>query len=103
MCREQFIDELAEMGCYGLSIPQQYGGFEDDGQADHLMMVIASDETITGIIWDSRKPDHPPRAAVKSLGQRGNRGSKTDATYHASPQGKFKRRLPLPSRMLGQT
>lgn len=41
---QQFIDELAEMGCYGLSIPARYGGFQDDDQPDHLMMVIASDE-----------------------------------------------------------
>ncbi len=41
---EQMIDELAELGCYGLSIPVQYGGYQDDDAPDHLQMVIASDE-----------------------------------------------------------
>lgn len=41
---QQFIDELAELGCYGLSIPIRYGGYQDNDSPDHLMMVIASDE-----------------------------------------------------------
>jgi (2S)-methylsuccinyl-CoA dehydrogenase len=41
---EEILDELAEMGCFGLSIPARYGGFQDDADPEHISMVIVSDE-----------------------------------------------------------
>jgi (2S)-methylsuccinyl-CoA dehydrogenase len=41
---DEIIEGLASMGAFGLSIPEQYGGMQDDGNADHLPMVVATEE-----------------------------------------------------------
>ena len=41
---DQIINGLANMGAFGLSIPQQYGGAQDDDEPDHLGMVVATEE-----------------------------------------------------------
>jgi (2S)-methylsuccinyl-CoA dehydrogenase len=41
---DEIIEELGQMGCFGMSIPARYGGFQDDSHPDHTGMVIVSDE-----------------------------------------------------------
>jgi (2S)-methylsuccinyl-CoA dehydrogenase len=41
---ESIIEGLAEMGCFGLSVPEEYGGFASGGSSDLLGMVIATEE-----------------------------------------------------------
>ncbi|MDQ1392355.1 MAG: (2S)-methylsuccinyl-CoA dehydrogenase [Acidimicrobiaceae bacterium] len=41
---ESLIAGLAEMGCFGLSVPEEYGGFASGGPSDLLGMVIATEE-----------------------------------------------------------
>jgi (2S)-methylsuccinyl-CoA dehydrogenase len=41
---EELIAGLAEMGVFGLSIPEQYGGFASGGESDYYGMVIATEE-----------------------------------------------------------
>jgi len=41
---ESVIAGLAEMGCFGLSVPEQYGGFAAGGESDLMAMVIATEE-----------------------------------------------------------
>ncbi|MEM7323947.1 MAG: acyl-CoA dehydrogenase family protein [Actinomycetota bacterium] len=41
---EELIDGLAEMGLFGLSIPEEYGGFATGGESDFYGMVIATEE-----------------------------------------------------------
>lgn len=41
---ETVIEGLAEMGCFGLSVPEEYGGFASGGESDLLGMVIATEE-----------------------------------------------------------
>jgi len=41
---EEIIAGLAELGCFGLSVPEQYGGFAQGGESDYLGMVIATEE-----------------------------------------------------------
>lgn len=41
---EEVIRSLAELGCFGLSVPQRYEGFQDDNSPDNLGMVIATEE-----------------------------------------------------------
>ncbi len=41
---EPMLQDLAALGCFGLSIPARYGGFQDDGHPDHMAMVLVSDE-----------------------------------------------------------
>ena len=41
---EELIDGLAEMGLFGLSIPEDYDGFATGGESDYYGMVIATEE-----------------------------------------------------------
>jgi (2S)-methylsuccinyl-CoA dehydrogenase len=41
---EEILAPLREMGCLGLSIPERYGGTSPDAGADHLAMVVVTEE-----------------------------------------------------------
>ena len=41
---EDIIEGLAELGCFGLSVPEEYGGFATGSESDYMGMVIATEE-----------------------------------------------------------
>jgi (2S)-methylsuccinyl-CoA dehydrogenase len=41
---DEIITGLAELGTFGLSVPEEYGGFSAGGEAEYLGMVIATEE-----------------------------------------------------------
>lgn len=41
---EDIISGLAELGCFGLCLPQRYGGFQDDNKPDNTGMVVVTEE-----------------------------------------------------------
>ncbi len=41
---ENVINGLAELGCFGLCIPEQYGGFQADDNPDNTAMVVVTEE-----------------------------------------------------------
>ena len=41
---EDVIAGLAEIGAFGLSVPAEYGGFNEGGDSEYLGMVIATEE-----------------------------------------------------------
>ncbi|HET6810180.1 MAG TPA: acyl-CoA dehydrogenase family protein [Acidimicrobiales bacterium] len=41
---EEVISGLAEIGGFGLSVPEEYGGFATGGESDYLGMVVATEE-----------------------------------------------------------
>ncbi|MBV8305346.1 MAG: acyl-CoA/acyl-ACP dehydrogenase [Acidimicrobiia bacterium] len=45
---EEIIGGLAEMGGFGLSVPEEYGGFASGGESDYLGMVVATEELSRG-------------------------------------------------------
>ncbi len=45
---EDLIRELSELGVFGLSVPEEYGGFAQGGQHDYLGMVVATEELSRG-------------------------------------------------------
>jgi (2S)-methylsuccinyl-CoA dehydrogenase len=45
---EEVIGGLAEMGAFGLSIPDEYGGFASGGESDYMGMVVATEELSWG-------------------------------------------------------
>jgi (2S)-methylsuccinyl-CoA dehydrogenase len=45
---DDVIDMLAEMGCFGVSTPEQYGGFATGGDDELVGMVIATEELSRG-------------------------------------------------------
>jgi (2S)-methylsuccinyl-CoA dehydrogenase len=45
---EDVISGLAEIGGFGLSVPEEYGGYASGGEADYLGMVVATEELSWG-------------------------------------------------------
>jgi (2S)-methylsuccinyl-CoA dehydrogenase len=45
---EEVISGLAELGAFGLSIPEEYGGFAAGGESDYIGMVVATEELSRG-------------------------------------------------------
>src|SRR6266516_628975 len=45
---EDIIRGLAELGGFGLSVPEEYGGFATGGESDYLAMVVATEELSWG-------------------------------------------------------
>ncbi|MDQ3946764.1 MAG: acyl-CoA dehydrogenase family protein, partial [Actinomycetota bacterium] len=45
---EEVISGLAELGGFGLSVPEEYGGFASGDESDYLGMVIATEELSWG-------------------------------------------------------
>lgn len=45
---EEIITGLGELGAFGLSVPEAYGGFATGGESDYLGMVIATEELSWG-------------------------------------------------------
>jgi (2S)-methylsuccinyl-CoA dehydrogenase len=41
---DQIVDGLAAMGGFGLSVPEEYGGYATGGEHDYLGMVVATEE-----------------------------------------------------------
>ena len=41
---EEIVSGLAEIGAFGLSVPAEYGGYSEGGDAEYLGMVIATEE-----------------------------------------------------------
>jgi len=41
---EAIISGMAEMGGFGMSVPEEYGGFATGGEADYMGMVVATEE-----------------------------------------------------------
>jgi (2S)-methylsuccinyl-CoA dehydrogenase len=45
---EEVISGLAEIGGFGLSVPEEYGGFASGGEHDYLGMIVATEELSWG-------------------------------------------------------
>jgi (2S)-methylsuccinyl-CoA dehydrogenase len=60
---EDVIEGLAELGGFGLSVPEEYGGFASGGESDYMGMVVATEELSWGARSASAAPSSPgPRS-----------------------------------------
>jgi (2S)-methylsuccinyl-CoA dehydrogenase len=66
---EEIIRGLAELGAFGLSVPEEYGGFAAGGESDYLGMVVATEELSRGSLGVGgsliTRPEILTRALVK--------------------------------------
>jgi len=66
---EDIIAGLAEMGVFGLSCPEEYGGYATGGEGDYLGMVVATEELSRGSLGIGgsliTRPEILTRALVK--------------------------------------
>ncbi|MEA2493601.1 MAG: (2S)-methylsuccinyl-CoA dehydrogenase, partial [Thermoleophilaceae bacterium] len=45
---ESIVEGLAEIGTFGVSVPEEYGGFAAGGEGEYLAMVVATEELSRG-------------------------------------------------------
>jgi (2S)-methylsuccinyl-CoA dehydrogenase len=66
---ESIISGLAEMGCFGLSAPEEYGGYSTGGDGEYIGMVVATEELSRGSLGIGgsliTRPEILTRALVK--------------------------------------
>jgi (2S)-methylsuccinyl-CoA dehydrogenase len=66
---ERIIEGLAELGTFGLSVPETYGGFAAGGEDEYLAMVVATEELSRGSLGVGgsliTRPEILTRALVK--------------------------------------
>ena len=64
---EEIIQGLRELGCFGLSIPQRYAGFQDDGQPDNMGMILVTEELSRGSLGLAGSLVTRPEILAKAL------------------------------------
>lgn len=47
---QDIISKLAEMGCFGLTLPERYGGFQNDEKPDHTSIIVVTEELSRGAL-----------------------------------------------------
>ena len=66
---EDVIQGLAEIGTFGLSVPEEYGGFASGGEGEYMAMVVATEELSRGSLGVGgsliTRPEILTRALVK--------------------------------------
>jgi (2S)-methylsuccinyl-CoA dehydrogenase len=66
---EEIIEGMAEIGGFGLSVPEEYGGFAAGGESDYLAMCVATEELSWGSLGAGgaliTRPEILTRAVVK--------------------------------------
>ncbi len=66
---EDIISGLAEMGAFGLSIPEEYGGYGSGGESEYIGMVVATEELSRGSLGAGgsliTRPEILTRALIK--------------------------------------
>jgi len=66
---DDIIEGMAEIGGFGLSVPEEYGGFATGGESDYLGMVVATEELTWGSLGAGgaliTRPEIVTRALVK--------------------------------------
>ena len=67
---EDIISGLAEMGAFGLSIPEEYGGYGSGGESEYIGMVVATEELSPRVARRRRLADHPARDPHPSAASR---------------------------------
>ncbi|WP_300453393.1 acyl-CoA dehydrogenase family protein [Accumulibacter sp.] len=65
----EILDPLTEMGCFGLSIPERYGGIQSDDHEDNMGMIVVTEELSRGSLGAAgsliTRPEILSRALLK--------------------------------------
>ncbi|MCY3609097.1 MAG: acyl-CoA/acyl-ACP dehydrogenase [Acidimicrobiaceae bacterium] len=79
---EDIIGGLAELGCFGLSVPEEYGGFASGSESDYLGMVIATEELSRASLGAGGSLITRPEILTRAL----ERGGTEEQKKHWFPQ-----------------
>src|SRR5438128_11607265 len=69
---EEIISGLAEMGGFGLSVPEEYGGFASGGESDYMGMVVATEELSRGSLGVGGSLITRPEILTRALARGGS-------------------------------
>ena len=72
---EDIISGLGELGAFGLSIPEAYGGYATGGEHDYLGMVVATEELSRASLGAGGSLITRPEILARALLRRRHRGS----------------------------
>jgi (2S)-methylsuccinyl-CoA dehydrogenase len=75
---EEVISGLAELGAFGLSVPEEYGGFATGGESDYLGMVVATEELSRGSLGVGGSLITRPEILARALVAGGTEAQKRD-------------------------
>ena len=75
---EEIITGLAEMGAFGLSIPEEYGGFASGGESDYIAMVVATEELSRGSLGAGGSLITRPEILARALEAGGTEAQKQE-------------------------
>lgn len=64
---ESIVQKLVALGCFGLSLPQRYGGFQDDKKSDNVGMVVVTEELSRGSLGVAGSLITRPEILAKAL------------------------------------
>jgi (2S)-methylsuccinyl-CoA dehydrogenase len=75
---EDLIQGLAEMGAFGLSVPEEYGGFASGGESDYMGMVVATEELSRGSLGVGGSLITRPEILTRALVRGGTEAQKQE-------------------------
>jgi (2S)-methylsuccinyl-CoA dehydrogenase len=75
---EPIVQGLAEMGAFGLSVPEEYGGFAAEGEGEYLAMVVATEELSRGSLGIGGSLITRPEILARALMKGGTEEQKHD-------------------------
>ncbi|HAS50738.1 MAG TPA: acyl-CoA dehydrogenase [Gammaproteobacteria bacterium] len=61
------IDQLKDLGCFGISIPERFGGIQSDEQEDNLGMIVVTEELTRGSLGAAGSLITRPEILAKAL------------------------------------
>ncbi len=64
---DEILREIADMGCFALSIPERFGGTAPDGGHDNLAMVVVTEELSRGSLAAAGSPLTRPEIMARAL------------------------------------
>ncbi|MCS6972433.1 MAG: acyl-CoA/acyl-ACP dehydrogenase, partial [Leptospiraceae bacterium] len=73
---DEIINSLAEMGCFGLSISEKYGGFQSDEHPDHTSMAVVTEELSRGSVGVAGSLITRPEIVAKAIAAGGTEEQK---------------------------
>lgn len=68
---DEILNQAAELGCFGISIPERFGGLQPDGRDDSLGMIVVTEELSKASLGAAGSLITRPEIAAKSLLQGG--------------------------------
>jgi (2S)-methylsuccinyl-CoA dehydrogenase len=75
---DEILKPAAELGCFGISIPERFGGFLPDNQPDTLGMIVVTEELSRASLGSAGSLITRPEIAAKALLQGGTEEQQQD-------------------------